>query len=63
MDKSPHLGLHLTPETDVQKRFLQYRVELSGDSDDSNMMILDAAIQLLMEQLEQCQSKIYTWGI
>lgn len=62
MDKSPNLGLHLTPETDVQKKFLQYRVELSGDTDDSNMMILDTAIQKLIDQVKQCQTTVYTWG-
>lgn len=62
MDKSPNLGLHLTPEADVQKKFLQYRVELSGDTDDSNMMILDAAIQSLIDQVKQCQTTVYTWG-
>lgn len=62
MDKTPNLGLHLTPEGNNQKRFITYRTELSGDQADSNMMILDTAIQKLIDQVKQCQTTVYTWG-
>ena len=62
MDKSPNLGLHLTPEANNQKKFITYRTELSGDQADSNMMILDTKIKELIDALGQCQAKVFTWG-
>lgn len=62
MDKSPNLGLHLTPESDSQKKFIDYRTELSGDGGDSNMMILDAKMKELMDSIDKCRKKAFTWG-
>ena len=44
MNKSPNLGLHLTPASNTGKTFLDYRTELSGDQSDSNMMVIDQEI-------------------
>lgn len=62
MDKTPNLGLHLTPEGNNQKRFITYRTELSGDQADSNMMILDTKVKEIIDALSQCQAKVFTWG-
>lgn len=40
---SPNLGLILTPKSEGSKRFIDFRTELAGDNESSNMMILDKA--------------------
>lgn len=60
--KSPYLNLTLTPESDNQKKFSVWRVELTGDSEDSNMMILDTKIHEIEESLNGVKQKAFTWG-
>lgn len=43
MGNSPKLGLHLIPEA-TTGNFLDWRLKENGENDDSNMMILDAAV-------------------
>lgn len=45
MIKSPNIGLHLVPASDDTKYFKDWRVEMSGDDETSNMMIIDSEIQ------------------
>ncbi len=58
MNKSPNLGLSLTPASDGAKTFIVFRTELSGDDSDSNMMIIDTeigklkiSVQSILEQM------------
>jgi hypothetical protein len=41
---TPNLGLHVVPESDDTKTVLQWRGEIAGDSETSNMMIIDKGI-------------------
>ena len=40
---SPNIGLHLTDEDD-SRNFIELRLELSGEDEESNMMIIDGEI-------------------
>lgn len=44
MAKSPRIGLTVTPASESSKPFLEFRTELAGDSESSNMMIIDKMI-------------------
>lgn len=61
MSKSPNIGLTLTPSSDNEKKFLAFRTEIAGDSDESNMMILDKEIAALKAQYGVLVTQI-TWG-
>ncbi|MBQ5824907.1 MAG: hypothetical protein IIW48_08880 [Clostridia bacterium] len=63
MDKSPILGLHLTPEAETTKLFKEFRLELAGDTEDSNMIIIDNAIKALIERLDALETTPITWGM
>ena len=45
-NQSPNIGLHLTPDDDP-RNYKELRLEISGESEDSNMMILDKEIGAL----------------
>lgn len=40
-NKTPNLGLNVTPVSDTEKRFMDFRTEVAGDQPDSNMSIID----------------------
>lgn len=40
---SPNIGLHLTQENETRNH-IELRMEVSGDGEDSNMMIIDREI-------------------
>lgn len=63
MDKSPILGLHLTPEAETTKLFKEFRLELAGDTEGSNMIIIDNAIKALMERCNALETTPITWGM
>lgn len=44
MGKTTNLGLHTTATNETSKTFLEYRTEMSGPNNDSNMVMIDAAI-------------------
>lgn len=44
MSLSPNIGLTLTPLSETTKTFQEWRRQLSGDGDGSNMMIIDREI-------------------
>lgn len=52
MSKSPNIGLNLTPNSENTKTFIDFRTELAGDEDDSNMMIIDAEIGKISSDIE-----------
>lgn len=62
MGKSPKLGLHLIPETTTEN-FLDWRLKENGETDDSNMMILDAAVGAVQEWQGSIDSTPITWGM
>lgn len=62
MNKSPKLGLHLTPAT-TDEHFLDWRLAENGDGEDSNMMILDDAVGVVQEWQESKDSTPITWAM
>lgn len=54
MSESPNLKLILTDESeaDLRKTFLQWRKEMSGSEEDSNLMKIDKAIGELQESTD-----------
>lgn len=50
MDKTENIGLHLTPASEREMKFLQWRQMMNGDQDDSNMQKIDRAIGSLNER-------------
>ena len=58
MSKSPNIGLTLTPQTESTKRFLDFRTELAGDTEDSNMMIIDTEIGAVYERCDGIDADI-----
>lgn len=63
MALSPNIGLTLTPESEISKRFIDFRTELAGDSDGSNMMIIDAEIQAVKDRCGSLEDTPFTWGM
>lgn len=62
MSKSPKLGLHLVPEKTTEN-FLDWRLKENGEEDDSNMMILDAAVGAVQDWQESINNSPITWGM
>lgn len=62
MDKSPFLGLSLTPVSEGNKKFIVFRTEIAGDDDGSNMMLIDTAISNLSKRQGMMESAKFTWG-
>lgn len=50
MNKTENIGLHLTPTSEREMKFLQWRQMMNGDQDDSNMQKIDRAIGNLNER-------------
>lgn len=63
MEKSPNLGLTLTPLSQSSKTFQAFRLEMAGDDETSNLMILDAEIAKLIARLAAYDSGAFTWGM
>lgn len=63
MSKSPNLGLTLTSESESDKKFKDFRKEIAGDGDDSNMMIIDTEVGAIKQQYEELNTKPFTWGM
>lgn len=63
MSKSPNIGLTLTAESETEKRFMTFRTELSGEKEDSNMMIIDTEFGVLKEQCDKHDNTPFTWGM
>lgn len=63
MSKSPNIGLTLTPYSESSKKFIDFRTELAGDGEDSNMMIIDSEIGILKTQAETISGTPFTWGM
>lgn len=61
MSKSPYLKLTLTPESDNQKKFSAWRVEMAGDDATSNMMLIDAKMKELADSVGNIKTA-FTWG-
>ena len=53
MPKSPNIGLELTPRTDTSKKFINYRTEMSGIEEDSNLMIIDGEIKKIHDSIDE----------
>lgn len=62
MEKTPKLGLHLLPEQTTEN-FLDWRLKENGDNDESNMMILDAAVGAVQEWKDSIDAAPITWGM
>lgn len=58
MSKTQHLNLNLTLATEKEKTFYDFRTELAGDGEDSNMVILDNEIYALQVRAEELDGKI-----
>ena len=63
MNKSPNIGLNLTPYSESSKTFIDFRTELAGDSESSNMMIIDSEIEQLKTKNETISGTPFTWGM
>ena len=63
MDKSPNIGLNLTPSSDNTKKFKEFRTELAGDGADSNMMIIDTEVGEIKNRCETLETTPITWGM
>jgi hypothetical protein len=51
MAKTSRIGLNVVPATEDTKKFKEWRTELAGDGDDSNMVILDSEIAKLQDRV------------
>lgn len=63
MSKSPNIGLTLTPRDETSKNFQDFRTELAGDAEDSNMMILDKEVSDLKGRCDSLEATPVTWGM
>ena len=66
MSKSPNINLSLTPRSEGSKKFIDFRTELAGDSEESNMMIIDneiAAIKKRCDGYDGVHEAPFTWGM
>lgn len=52
-EHSPNLNLNLYSEADVKEKFITFLEALAGSSEESNMMLLDAAIKAVRDALPQ----------
>lgn len=50
-EHSPNLNLNLYSEADVKEKFVAFLEALAGSSEESNMMLLDAAIKAVQDAL------------
>ncbi len=50
-ERSPNLNLNLYSEADAREKFITLLEKLAGSSDDSNMMLIDAAVKAIMDAL------------
>ena len=55
---SPNLNLVLTPLSDGDKRFIDFRTELAGDDPSSNMMLIDTAYKEICEEIGNVDNDI-----
>lgn len=62
MSKSPNLGLTLTAASEKTKRFADFRTELAGDAETSNMMIIDRELGKVIDRCEEYDTTPITWG-
>lgn len=63
MPESPTIGLHLTPESEETKIFREWRTEMSGDDENSNLMIIDSAFKDVQDKITEIDSTPITWGM
>ena len=63
MDRTPNIGLPLTPVEDVNKSFINFRREIAGDDADSAFMRLDAVVGSLSERQSAVEGTEFTWGM
>lgn len=70
MTSTPFLGLPLTPAADDQKKFLVFRTEIAGDSDNSALMKIDNAVKGIDEKADGLATHVsaiedtkFTWGM
>lgn len=50
-EKTKNYNLNVFDESDGEEFFLDYRLEISGTSEDSNFVIIDGALASLQEQI------------
>lgn len=62
MSKSPYLNLELTPESEIDKKFSVWRVEMAGDAATSNMMLIDSKVKELADSVSNIKLTAFTWG-
>lgn len=62
MSKSPYLNLELTPESENTKKFSAWRVEMAGDEETSNMMLIDTKMKEVADGVAGIKAKTFTWG-
>lgn len=62
MSKSPYLGLELTAEAEGEKKFSVWRVEMSGDDETSNMMLIDSKMREIADSISNIKLTAFTWG-
>jgi len=53
MPESPNIGLKLTPKTNTGKKFIDWRTEMSGLEEDSNLMIIDGEIKKIYDSIDE----------
>jgi hypothetical protein len=49
--KTSRINLNITSASDDTKRFRDFRTELAGDADDSNMVVIDREIGKLQDKV------------
>ena len=53
MPESPNIGLKLTPRTNTGKKFIDWRTEMSGLEEDSNLMKIDGEIKNIHDSIDE----------
>lgn len=58
MAKTQRINLNITSASDDKKKFKDFRNEIAGDNDDSNMVIIDTKIGELQDDIESANDAI-----
>ena len=63
MNESPFLNLSLTPKSQGDKNFIDFRDEMASDNENSNLMKIDSAAQKTDKRLANIENQDFTWGM
>lgn len=63
MATTPEIGLYVTPASDTTTDLIVWLQNIAGESDSSNMALIDAAVKSVREWQSRKDVTPITWGM